>query len=207
VSRPILYLHGFASSPASKKAQFFLERFGRARLSIPDLVGDDFFGMTLSGQLDVIDRCADGEVVDLMGSSMGGYLAALFAAANPSRVRRLVLLAPAFDFANRWAGALGDKAVEDWRANGWMAVFHYGWRRQARVGWQLFEDSLRHPPFPGVSQPTLVFHGTGDTVVPATLSVEFARTRPNVELHQLDSDHELINVLDPMWRRVEPFLA
>lgn len=203
---PVLYLHGFASSPASKKATYFLGKLGADRMRVPDLVGEDFFGMTLSRQLEVIDREAGAGPVDLMGSSMGGYLAALFAAANPARVRRLVLMAPAFDFANRWAGALGEPAVEAWRETGSMAVFHYGWKRQARVGWQLFEDSQKHPAFPDVAQPTLVFHGVNDAVVPVELSVEFARRHPQVVLHQVESDHELINVLDFMWAETEAFL-
>ncbi len=207
MSGHIVYLHGFASSPASKKAQYFREHFGPDRLTIPNLVGEDFYGMTLTRQLQVIARETGDSQVDLMGSSMGGYLAALFAAANPARVRRVVLLAPAFDFANRWAGALGERAVENWRAAGSMAVFHYGWRRQAKVGWQLFEDSLLYPAFPEVAQPTLIFHGTGDAVVPVSLSVEFAARHPNAQLHQVDSDHELINVLDFMWEHAEPFLA
>ncbi len=206
MSHRILYLHGFASSPASKKAQFFLGKFGPARLSIPDLVGEDFFGMTLTRQLEVIEREAGPGPVDLMGSSMGGYLAALFAAAHPDRVARVVLLAPAFDFANRWAGALGGETVENWRADGSMAVFHYGWRRQARVGWGLFEDSLLHAPFPDVQRPTLIFHGTRDAVVPSSLSEEFARRHPETKLHLPDSDHELIDQLDFMWAETEPFL-
>jgi pimeloyl-ACP methyl ester carboxylesterase len=203
---PILYLHGFASSPASKKATFFQDKFG-PRLCVPDLVGEDFYGMTLTAQLEVIGRKAGEGPVDLMGSSMGGYLAALFAAANPGKVRKVVLLAPAFDFANRWAGALGEAAVADWRATGSMAVFHYGWRRQARVGWQLFEDSLLHQPFPAVTQPVLIFHGVDDAVVPVSLSVEFARRTPGAILHQLPSDHELIDVLDFLWAEAGPFLA
>lgn len=203
---PVIYLHGFASSPASKKAAYFSSKFGTGRIRVPDLVGEDFYGMTLSRQLEEIDRAAGADPVDLMGSSMGGYLAALFAAANPERVRRVVLLAPAFDFANRWAGALGEGAVKAWHETGSMAVFHYGWKRQARVGWRLFEDSLRHPAFPEVTQPTLIFHGVNDVVVPVELSVEFARRHPAAILHQLDSDHELINVLDFMWAETEPFL-
>lgn len=204
---PVLYLHGFASSPASKKATYFSAKLGTERMRVPDLVGEDFFGMTLTRQLEVIARETDAAgPVDLMGSSMGGYLAALFAAENPGKVRRLVLMAPAFDFANRWAGALGEKAVTDWREAGSMAVFHYGWKRQARVGWQLFEDSQKHPEFPAVTQPTLIFHGLNDAVVPVELSVEFARRHPQVVLHQVESDHELINVLDFMWAETEVFL-
>ncbi|MBM3734263.1 MAG: alpha/beta fold hydrolase [Acidobacteria bacterium] len=206
MSTPVIYLHGFASSPASKKAQYFLGRFGPDRFSIPDLVGEDFFGMTITSQLRVLEGAAAGGPVDLMGSSMGGYLAALFAAANPGLVRRLVLLAPAFDFTNRWAGALGGDTVRQWRETGRMAVFHYGWKRTVEVGYGLYEDSLRYPPFPDVHQPALIFHGTRDNVIPHTLSREFARLHSQVELHEVDSDHELIDALELIWEHSEPFL-
>ena len=94
---PIVYLHGFASSPKSRKAQFFgrhLEGLGYA-VEIPDLAEGDFEHLTLSGQLRVIERVAAGRAVTLIGSSMGGYLAGLYASRHPE-VERLVLLAPAF---------------------------------------------------------------------------------------------------------------
>ena len=96
----ILYLHGFASSPASSKARFFAERMraAGALIDIPDLAAGDFEHLTISGQLRVIERAAAGDPVALMGSSLGGYLAALYAARHPE-VSRVVLLAPAFGFA------------------------------------------------------------------------------------------------------------
>jgi len=77
VSR-IVYLHGFASGPTSKKAQFFRERFAQLGigLDIPDLADGDFERLTITGQLGVIERASRGEPVTLIGSSMGGYLAA-----------------------------------------------------------------------------------------------------------------------------------
>ena len=78
----IVYLHGFASGPGSKKARFFGERFDARGVpfSVPDLAAGRFAHLTLSGQLEVISRAVDSRNVCLMGSSMGGYLAALFAA-------------------------------------------------------------------------------------------------------------------------------
>src|ERR1039458_9214966 len=115
----ILYLHGFASSPASSKARFFAERLRAAGavIDIPDLAAGDFEHLTISGQLRVIERAASGNPVALMGSSMGGYLAALYAARHPE-VSRLVLLAPAFRFARRWAERMGDAAVGGWSGSG-----------------------------------------------------------------------------------------
>ena len=78
-----IYLHGFASGPASKKARFFEERFAELGmgLEVPDLAEGNFTGLTMSGQLAVVERMAAGEPVSLIGSSMGGYLAALYRSA------------------------------------------------------------------------------------------------------------------------------
>src|SRR4051812_186763 len=104
----IIYLHGFASSPASGKARYFAQllRDAGAAVEIPVLDEGDFEHLTLSGQLGVIERAAPGEPVSLIGSSMGGYLAALYAERHPE-VSRLVLLAPAFRFAYRWQERMG----------------------------------------------------------------------------------------------------
>jgi uncharacterized protein len=104
----IIYLHGFASGPASNKARFFRDRLERAgaTVDVPDVAAGDFEHLTITGQLAVIREAVGKGSADLIGSSMGGYLAALFAARH-TEVRRAVLLAPAFGFAGRWAGQLG----------------------------------------------------------------------------------------------------
>ncbi len=108
----IVYLHGFGSSPESTKARFFGARFREHGISIniPDLAEGDFEHLTISKQLDVVGRAAGGRPVVLMGSSMGGYLAALYAVRH-LEVQSVVLLAPAFAFASRWEEWLGSSVV------------------------------------------------------------------------------------------------
>ncbi len=205
---PVVYLHGFASGPGSKKARFFGERFAARDVpfAVPDLAAGDFSRLTLSGQLQVVENAIAGRVVCLMGSSMGGYLAALYAAAHPARVRRLVLMAPAFDFASRWPQRLGEPAFGEWERTGSLSVFHYGAGQPATVGFGLYLDALEHPPFPSVTQPTLVFHGSRDDVVPVELSERFATgLEAQVQLRRFDSDHELLDVTDRMWEETWAF--
>ncbi len=204
----VLYLHGFASSPSSRKAQVFAERLREAgvRCDIPALDGGDFSALTISGQLAVIDQAAAGEPVTLIGSSMGGYLAALYAASHPS-VERVVLLAPAFGFARRWPQRLGEAAVARWRAEGSMEVFHYAAGERRRVGIALLDDGVQYPDFPDVRQPALLFHGKLDDVVPYTFSEEFQALHPEAQLHLFESGHELTDVLDEMWRLTATFLG
>jgi pimeloyl-ACP methyl ester carboxylesterase len=203
----ILYLHGFASSPASSKARFFRERLTRAgfAVEVPDLAAGDFEGLTITGQLEVIAHAAAGERVTLIGSSMGGYLAALYAARRPETAR-VVLMAPAFGFARRWRERLGAAAVEEWRRTGALDVFHYGEERTCQLDYGLLEDGERYEDYPEVTQPCLIFHGVHDDVVPAQYSQDFAAGRSNVRLQLMDSGHDLLNVLDAMAKGVEAFL-
>ena len=204
----IFYLHGFASTPASKKARFFAERLKAMGqdVVVPALDGGDFYNLTLTGQLKMIEEQAQGAQVSLMGSSMGGYLAALYAERHPE-VQRVVLMAPAFGFARRWPLKLGQQVTDAWQREGSMEVFHYGYNQRKRVGYQLLEDGLQYADFPNFGQPALIFHGKNDDVVPASFSVEFAKKHENAELHVWESDHELANVLEPMWERVRAFLG
>lgn len=202
-----LYLHGFASGPASRKASFFRDRFRQRSidLQVPALDEGDFERLTLSAQLALIARLAAGDPVTLIGSSLGGYLAALYAARHPE-VEKLVLLAPAFAFPSHWPAALGPAAMEQWRLTGKRAVFHYASGGLRDLDYSFVQDGARYEDFPDFRQPALICHGTADDVVPPTLSERFASSHSNASLHLLASGHELTDVLDPVWRLTEAFL-
>jgi len=203
----LIYLHGFASGPMSNKAQFFRRRFEEigVEMQIPDLSEGNFETLTISGQLRVIERIAGGADVRLIGSSMGGYLAALYAARHPE-VSRVVLLAPAFGFARRWPLRLGAGKVAEWRRTGWLPMYHYGDQMERRVGYELLSDAEGYEDYPDVSQPALIFHGRDDDVVPCEYAREFAKLHPQVTLRVMESGHELLNVLEEMWIEIHGFL-
>jgi pimeloyl-ACP methyl ester carboxylesterase len=202
-----VYLHGFASSPGSRKARFFEERFRQLGigLEIPDLAEGNFPNLTLSAQLNVMERVCRGEPVSLIGSSMGGYLAALYAARH-SEVKRLVLMAPAYSFASRWPETLGAQAMEQWKRTNTLRVFHYSEGREVELGYQLIENALQFEAYPDFTQPALIFQGRHDTVVPPEYAETFAARHANATLRMMDSDHDLVNVLDEMWWETEKFL-
>jgi pimeloyl-ACP methyl ester carboxylesterase len=209
VSRRVLYLHGFASTPKSKKAQFFKKKFEECGIvaEIPALDEGDFEHLTISGQLRVVEREARGEPVTLMGSSMGGYLAALYASRHPE-VERLILLAPAFGFAQRWSAGLGERGMAEWRETNKLAVFHYGEMRETELAFDLMRDALGYEEYPDARQPAVIFHGVHDEVVPVRFAEEFARRHPETaSLHKLESDHELIDVLDDLWEHTRRFMG
>jgi hypothetical protein len=203
----LVYLHGFASGPASTKARFFQARLAErgATLIVPDLA-PDFTHLTVSSMLAIVEPLIDGPSV-LMGSSLGGYLAALVASRAPERVRGLVLFAPAFGFARRWQERIGPKAVARWRAEGTAPIYHYGLEREVPLAFELFDDAARHSDEPDPDVPALVFHGRRDEAVPLTAVEHFANARAGRELVTCDSRHELTDVLEPMWTRTEDFLV
>jgi len=207
MNRRIIYLHGFASGPGSKKAQYFARQFAGegTRIEIPDLAEGNFEGLTLTGQLGVIERAAGGRRISLIGSSLGGYLAALYAARH-ANVERIVLPAPGFGFAQRWPQSLGGEKLRRWEREGTMPFYHYGEGKEMSLRYDLIRDGTQYEAYPTVTQPCLIFHGVNDAVVPAEWSREFAQGKANVELHLEESDHELLNILEPMWLRVREFL-
>ena len=204
----ILYLHGFASSPESTKARYFHRNFALigGTVHTPDLAPGGFQQMTITSQLDVVDQAVrELEPMMMIGSSMGGYLAALYAAKNPSAIRRLVLLAPAFACARRMAEDLGAEEMAHWKETGSRDVYHHGAMDFLPIGYGFYEDALQHEEFPDVRQRTLIYHGHMDDVVPPQFSVEFSWGRPNVELELVDSDHPLLNALEFIWERISVF--
>ena len=201
----LIYLHGFASGPTSTKAQYFKRRFAEigVPLAVPDLCAGNFESMTITGMLDVIRHAANGDT-GLIGSSLGGYLAALFASRHPA-VRRVMLMAPGFEFPQRWPEELGAERLAKWRESGKLPIFHYGDKCERHLGYQLVEDARQYEPFPDFTQPGLIYHGTRDDVVPARASMDFAATHPNVELRLVESGHELTDVMNDMWCAARAF--
>lgn len=202
-----LYLHGFASGPTSSKAVYLQERLAQhgIPLLIPALDEGDFEHLTISRQLRVIEQIAGDQPVTLIGSSMGGYLASLYASNHPS-VERLLLLAPAFGLPDRWPSLLGEEKTALWKQSGFLPVYHYGRQREAQLHYGLLEDAARYPAFPSFRQPALILHGVDDATVPVSLSERFVETHPNAKLVVMQGGHEMTGELPTVWKWAEPFL-
>jgi len=90
-----VFIHGLESSSQGTKGVFFRERY-------PDMIIEDFNG-PLQERMEKLNGLLAGvESLILVGSSFGGLMAAIYACENESRVKKLILLAPALhivDFA------------------------------------------------------------------------------------------------------------
>ncbi|HTP53188.1 MAG TPA: YqiA/YcfP family alpha/beta fold hydrolase [Anaeromyxobacteraceae bacterium] len=207
----ILYLHGFASGPNSHKATAFRDRFRELGVEVhcPDLTpGPDGFELSTPSSMLAIAEAALGARTGphaLIGSSLGGYLAALAAARNPS-VARLFLLAPAFRLYERWSARLGRSELERWRARGSREVFHHASNRERRIGWAFFEDAARLPPFPAVTVPSLAIAGVRDEMVALADVEAFVERTPGARLLKVDDAHELAQSIDLSFREAREFL-
>lgn len=205
----VVYLHGFASSPQSTKARFFAGKFAQAGVAFeaPALDRGDFEKLTVSRQMRVVeDAVSKGGPPVLMGSSLGGYLAALYAAEHPRSVDRLILLAPAFRFLERWKARLTAPEIEQWKQRGWAPVYHYGAKSEQRLGYQFLADAAKFDAVPDFHQRALILHGTEDSVVPYQGSYDFALEHAHTRLAPFKSGHELTDVLEDLWREAAAFL-
>jgi uncharacterized protein len=207
----ILYLHGFASSSHSGKATYLAERL-RARgqqVDIPDLNLPDFSTLTVTRMLGQVRTLLNGArgPVTVFGSSLGGYVAVNAAAAWPTQIGRLVLLAPALDFSDEGLGAPEGANLSDWKRDGQIQVFHHAYGRMMPIHYALYEDARRYDAMHAdVRMPILAFQGTRDTSVNPETVKRWAASRPNVELHLLDDDHQLTASLPYIWDRTAAFL-
>lgn len=153
----LIYLHGLESDSNSGKARQFREWF--PGMLTPDFKGSFEERMT---QLEPILAAKQGWTI--IGSSFGGLMGTVYTCKHPTRVRKLVLLAPAL---------LRDP----------------------------FGSFLDLEP---VSVPTILIHGTLDTVVPPEPVREVAQKLfTNLTCHIVEDDHRLHKTAQEMdWKSI-----
>lgn len=209
-----LYLHGFASSPQSAKAQAMRSRFTALGidLAIPDLNQGGFSHLTLSRQIQQVSALilAQSEPTILIGSSLGGLTAAWVAQqpALTERIEKLVLLAPAFAFLAQWLPRLGPDQLEAWRSEGTLPVYHYSEQRTLPLHYNFITDAQGYDDNALDAEiPTLILHGTRDETISIEAGRAYAATRPWTKLIELPSDHALVDVEADIWQHTQKFLG
>ncbi|MEY2979991.1 MAG: alpha/beta fold hydrolase [Planctomycetota bacterium] len=206
---PLVFLHGLTSVRVGEKSSqlfAFAQRRGvpawRFDMRGHGASSGDLADITLT-DLVADARCvlrAAGPSI-LIGSSLGGLVAAWTAAEHPELVRGLVLLAPALRFLARLRARLapdgrlhlphGERALE----------FHP----------HVLEDFERHDEAllpSAIHQPTLIFHGARDDTVPSEASIAFHEqlAAPVRELVVFDDgDHRLNREFADILARADRF--
>lgn len=87
------FLHGLDSSGNGTKGQFFARNF-------PQVVRPDFAGSLPERLKQLTALCTRHHKLLFIGSSFGGLMATCYAIQHPQQVARLILLAPALNFAD-----------------------------------------------------------------------------------------------------------
>ncbi len=204
-------LHGFSSSPRSRKNLHFEKYFDRRGLSLlrPDLNRPSFAELSVAAMQEEIERtwnAAGRAPLRMIGSSLGGYMAALFASLHPERVDRLLLLCPAFDLVDLWPQLITAEEMIEWRERRALG-FEDATGTVVDVHYRLFEEALTVPRFPRVPCPTVIVHGRDDARVPFAQSERYARETPAVrELVPVDDGHDLLASLDAIDAILDRFL-
>lgn len=203
----IIYLHGFASSPKSSKAEYLAARLMECGIALrcPDFNAPGFSTLTMTrmlAQLGAEVAALPPGPVSLVGSSLGGTLAVLAADRLP-RVSSLLLLAPAVMFAKPGHHLLPPARIESWRREGRASFFHYGFGEERSLDVTFYEDSLQYDAMQAVVvQPTVIIQGLRDASVDYRTVEQFAKRRANVRLTLVDDDHSLAASLPLIWNGV-----
>ena len=152
--------------------------------------GGDFEDGTIGQWADdaqrIIDHVFDRPVI-IIGSSMGAWMAVLFARARAERVRGAIFIAPAPDFTERLM-------VPSFTQEDWDAIERHGrleipsdYEGEPYIYTKAFLDDARaqcvlHQPIklPGNVR---ILHGLRDEVVPLSHVVEFAEKIDNQAVH------------------------
>ena len=199
----VLYLHGFASSPGSRKATYFKEKLEALGIEVhvPDLNIPSFEELSIAA---ILTRTASlvGEGTILFGSSFGGFLALNLASLRPE-IEKMILLAPASRFHPEKVGGL-----ETWRKEGYALLHHFGSASMRRLHWAFVEEAMGVSlEFDRITCPVRMFHGERDEIIPPGEVEELAGKLSDVKLTMVDDDHGLLSSLDSIWTQVVEFLG
>lgn len=200
------YFHGFRSSPSAKKGLHLRDTFAPEGIDflLPDLNRPSFARLSVGAMLAHLDRLHEEEgrpAWRIVGSSLGGWLAARWAELHPGRVDRLVLLCPAFDIARRWPEMMSAGDFERWRREGAIETEDAS-GTPARLHFAFYEEASAEVQWPRVRCPVTVVHGTRDETVPITSSHRWVPGQADARLIEVDDTHDLLASLDVVDRAV-----
>lgn len=208
----IVYLHGFASSPNSNKANHIIKFFKNKdiKISVPDLNCGDFSNVTITKMLSVISKELSelNEEFIIVGSSLGGYLATLYVENSTKLPDQMLLLAPGFNLYTLFRNWLGEFGISEWEKNGRFNFMHYAYNKELPLSYEFYKDLKKHTPYPHIKKvPAHIIHGRLDNVVPLENSYEFIKQNPHTTIEVVDDTHELPSSMEFILRWIEKAIA
>lgn len=212
----VVFVHGFGSNREGAKAQALRRACARAGATFAafDFHGHggsagallDLRASRLQGDLDAVAEHLKGlghGRLNLVGSSMGGFASAWFAARRPDVVGAVALVAPAFRFLQRRREGLTEREHAEARRTG-RFVMRSAYLGGVELSYALLEEHEEFAPEAlarGWKVPALIWHGMEDDTVGWRDSAELVASLPpgRVELRLLrDGDHRLNDRADEL---------
>ena len=198
----ILYAHGFASGPLSKKGVAVRDHLAKRGLGVEllDLRVPSPTGLRLSRMIEVVrEAIGDADRVLAIGSSLGGLTVAHAAT---------VLLAPAFRVAERWRARMGEVDWAKWERDRTFVYEDHATGGTLDVDFGFIEDAAQiDRGWPEVRVPTTIIHGRNDQTIDPELSRTYAVARPNVRLLEVEDDHQLLRSIDVICAEIDRAIA
>lgn len=197
---PLIFLHGFSSSRKSRKGNYLAEWVGGMPGAAWHAVDfnptpADFEYMSISGMIDRVRQYCLLQGIEhpnLIGNSLGGLIATHYAARYGAA--KVALLAPVLRY---WRFGMTDEAIARWESQGYIEFEHSGFRQaKLPLRWAYHLDAQRFNTTPAPAARTMIIHGQQDEVIPIESSRAYAAQYPDqVSLHEIESDHGMMNVL------------
>lgn len=205
---PVLYLHGFASSPRGDKPVALARILGRhgIELNAPDLNVPSFEALDFEAMVERALEQATPAPSAIVGSSLGCAVA--LAGLRRGLSAPAVLIAPAFGISDLWISRLpaGDR----------ITVWNHARNENATIHRAFFEQMSRleeHPDPPEV--PVVVFMGTEDESIPyERVAVVWKRWEESGRLHPRSrfitvpgGDHRLVDQIDRIGEEIRALVG
>ena len=156
-------------------------------MTVPDLEDGDFKHLTVSRQLRVVEKTLDsfaGAPCALIGSSMGGYLAALLAQMRPE-IKGTYLMCPGFNFVQRWRSVALAGTIHKKGESEWIQVFNYRYNKMMDLDLGLFKDAEQWETVEYTKPvPTRIVHGIHDDTVDIEESRKFVQKHSWASLNE-----------------------
>ncbi|MBN2066041.1 MAG: alpha/beta fold hydrolase [Candidatus Thermoplasmatota archaeon] len=175
----LYYIHGYESSPQSTKGTLFEKTLQAKAIQYRECKPEDII---IAECLDGIKKALGNDTdITLIGSSLGGFLAAKTAHENP-HVRHLILLNP----------AIIPPSVDITAIQGMPKTI-----LREMKDYRLFEEKI--------DADILILIGTEDEVVPSHWVLEFAMAQ-EATVKFLQDDHSFTNQLDRLPPMIRAYL-
>lgn len=216
----ILYLHGFATGPKSRKARIFeaaCEANGIDFLC-PDLNLPDFARLSFPAMIEVVvNLLNEHDNTYAVASSMGAsvLVGSMIELRKRSPdgdlpLKAMALLAPTADFRSSLLRMIGSKQADEWLERGWKSFPHHAVNRIIAVSHELL-DAYSAPTsdeLDAINIPAIIIHGAKDDVISRDDAELLHEMLPDSTLiEESEADHRLSQMGAKSWDRVASFFS